>query len=64
MNWRVAEVVVTPEWTDTIAAGRKAAAWLYDWANGLLEEEADALERQGRVDRTPARASNPVQREA
>jgi hypothetical protein len=55
---------VTPEWTDTIAAGRKAAAWLYDWANGLLEEEADALIQKGRVVETPAQASKQVQPEA
>ena len=58
------EEKVTPEWSEKIDEGRKAGAWICDWANGLLEEEADALEQQGRVVRTPARASKQVQPEA
>jgi hypothetical protein len=58
------EEKVTQEWSDKIDLGRKAAAWICDWANGLLEEEADALEQQGRVVRTPTPASKQVQPEA
>jgi hypothetical protein len=58
------EEKVTPEWSDKIDEGRKAAVWICDWANGLQQEEADALEQQGRVVRTPARASKQVQPEA
>src|SRR5262249_32457261 len=43
---------VTTEWADKIDEARKASAWICDWANGLLEEGADALEQQGRVVRT------------
>jgi hypothetical protein len=55
---------VTSEWADKIDEGRKASAWICDWANELQEEEADALIQQGRVVRTPARASKQVQPEA
>jgi hypothetical protein len=58
------EQKVTAEWSEKIGEGSKASAWICDWANGLLEEEADALEQQGRVVRTPARASKQVQPEA
>jgi hypothetical protein len=55
---------VTSEWSDKIDEGSKAGAWICDWANGLLEEEADALEQPGRVVRTPPRASKQNQPEA
>ena len=58
------EQKVTSEWSEKIDEGSKASAWICDWANGLLEEEADALEQQGRVVRTPTRASKQVQPEA
>jgi hypothetical protein len=58
------EEKVTSEWADKIDEGSKAGRWICDWANGLLEEEADALEQQGRVVRTPPRASKQVQPEA
>ena len=55
---------VTSEWSDKIDLGTKAGAWISDWANGSLEEEADALIQKDRVVRTPARASQQVQPEA
>jgi len=61
---KLLEEKVTPEWSDKIDEGSKAGRWICDWANRLLEEEADALEQQGRVVRTPARASKQVQPEA
>ena len=58
------EKKVTPEWSDKIDEGSKAGAWICDWANGVLDEEANALIQQGRVVRTPPRASKQVQPEA
>ena len=52
---------VTPVWLEKIDQGGKALAWIRDWANGALEEEADTLIQKGRVRRTLARASAPVQ---
>jgi hypothetical protein len=55
---------VTSEWSDKIDEGKKASAWISDWANGLLEAEADALIQQDRVVKTPALASKQNQQEA
>jgi len=52
---------VTPVWLEKIEQGGEALAWIRDWANGALEDEADTLTQKGRVRRTPARASAPVQ---
>src|SRR5262245_17084025 len=52
---------VTPVWLEKIEQGSEALAWIRDWANGALEDEADTLIQKGRVRRTPARASAPVQ---
>jgi hypothetical protein len=52
---------VTPVWAEKIEQGGEAWAWIRDWANGALENEADTLIQKGRVRRTPARASAPVQ---
>src|SRR5262249_37137531 len=52
---------VTSEWLETIDPGCDALPWIRDWAKGSLEEEADGLIQKGRVRRTPARASAPVQ---
>src|SRR5262249_29489581 len=51
---------VTPVWLEKIEQGGEALAWIRDWANGALEDEADTLTQKGRVRRTPARASAPV----
>jgi hypothetical protein len=58
------EEKVTSEWSDKIGEGSKASRWIYDWANGLLEEEADTLIQKSRVVKTPAQASEQVQPEA
>jgi hypothetical protein len=55
---------VTPKWLDEIAEGRKAVTWIYDWANGLLDEEADKHIQEGRVVETLASASEQVRPEA
>jgi hypothetical protein len=55
---------VTPEWSDKIDLGSEAGAWIRDWANGSLEEDADTHIREGRVVKTPARAFAPVRPEA
>jgi hypothetical protein len=52
---------VTPVWLEKIKQGGEALAWIRDWANGALEDEADTLIQKGRVRRTPPRASAPVQ---
>ena len=58
------EQKVTAEWSEKIGEGSKASAWICDWANGVLDEEANALIQQGRVVRTPPRASKQVRPEA
>jgi hypothetical protein len=58
------EQKVTSEWLEKIDEGSKASAWICDWANGALEDEADTLIQKGRVRRTPTRASKQVQPEA
>jgi hypothetical protein len=58
------EEKVTPKWSEKIDEGSKAGAWICNWANRVLDEEANSLIQQGRVVRTPARASKQVQPEA
>jgi len=58
------EEKVTPEWSDKIDEGSKAGAWICNWANRVLDEEANALIQKDRVVRTPARAFAPVRPEA
>jgi len=58
------EEKVTPEWSAKIDEGRKASAWICNWANRVLDEEANALIQKDRVVRTPARAFAPVRPEA
>ena len=58
------EKKVTPEWSDKIDEGSKAGAWICNWANRVLDEEANALIQKDRVVRTPARAFAPVRPEA
>jgi hypothetical protein len=48
-------------WLGKLEQGSEALLWVRDWFTGSLEKEADALIQKGRVKRTPARASAPVQ---
>jgi hypothetical protein len=51
-------------WLGKLEQSGEVSLWLRDWFNGALEEEANALIQQGRVKRTPARASASAQSEA
>jgi hypothetical protein len=55
---------VTTAWLEPMEQGSKAYAWICDWANGMLDEEADKLIQEGRVVETPTHASKQVQPEA
>jgi hypothetical protein len=48
-------------WLGKLEQSGEVSLWLRDWFNGALEEEANALIQQGRVKRTPARASASAQ---
>jgi hypothetical protein len=56
---------MSAEWKEAIDPGCDALPWIRDWANGLLEEEADTLlQQKGRVVTTPPHAAPPVQPQA